>query len=249
MLGKIKYSYIPKEKSTDAILSSLAYAIKASNALDYKIIDSVASGARIYPEEVKDYVIRCHHEELKAQIRKEAEAGIEIIILNAFCLDLDEIRNDFCELVEEYDIMLCVNILTDLEKGSNISIVIETDIKDLDEEEWVVVRQEILDSLDAVKDGKTTANNKKDDLSGLLEIFGLKDLYKNNYKDDDEDELIFDDEEVDIKEQYSHCIKDSEMSISLTTSNDILIETDDDFVLVPKKQVSFLVSTLQKLVK
>lgn len=245
MLGKIKYSYIPKEKSTDAILSSLAYAIKASNALDYKIIDSIASGTRLYPEEVKDYVTRCHHEELKTRIRKEAEAGIEIIILNGFCLDLDEVRNDFCELVEEYDIMLCINILTDLEKGSNISIVIETDIKDLDMDEWETVRQEILDSLDAVKNEKNGVPNKKEDLAGLLEIFGLKDLYM----DEDGEELIFDEDDVDIKEQYSHILRDSEISVSLTTSNDVLIEANDEFVLVPKKQVSFLVSTLQKLVK
>lgn len=251
MLGKIKYSYIPKAKSMDAILSSLAYAVKATGALDYKLIDSIAGGIRIYPEEIKDNVIMCHHEDLKKTIKQLVKQDIEIIILNGFSLDLDEIKNDFCQIVEEYDIMLCVNKLTDLKNGNNISVVIEPEVHKLEDEEWESVKQEILDNLEQAKEG-VIEKPKKDDLSSLLELFGLGDIYNKSDEDEKDNKKTiydFDEDEIDIEEQYSHTIANSELYVSLTSSNEILIELNEEYVVIPKTQVAFLVDTLQKLVK
>lgn len=266
MLGKIKYSYIPQTKSTDAILSSLAYAIKATGAIDYMIIDNKATGRRLYPNSVSDYVMYCDKKDLPKQIESLYENDIEIVLVNGFDISLDEVRKEYCDLVKDKELLLCINNILDLEDSdSNISIFIEPDINDLDDEEWVDVKEEILQSLEeAQKESaqkiKKTKNNDSS-ISSLLSLFGLDKL--NNKKDDEKDatdrkllplnnlidenylEDVFD---LEVIEQYSYMVNDSELVVSLTADNEFLINNGEDFITVPDTQIKFLIESLTKLI-
>lgn len=255
MLGKIKYSYIPRTKATDAILSSLAYAIKATGAIDYMIIDNKASGRRLYPNSVSNSIMYCEKKDLATQIESLYDSEIEIILINGFDINLDEIKKDYCHLVKDKDLLLCINNILDLEDNdSNISIFIEPDISDLDEEEWIDVKEEILQSLEEAQEERTkkTKSNKDSSISSLLDLFGLDKLKK---KQDDEpicfddikiDDFLYDD--LEIIEQYSYTVNDSEIVVSLTDKNEFLINNGEDFIIVPDKQVQFLIDSLTKLV-
>lgn len=252
MLRKIKYTYIPQKKSMDAILSSLSYAIKATGALDYKIIDNKAKGRRLYPSQLSDSVITCEKDELLKIIEQIVEDDVEVILLNGFDLELDEIRESFCNIVKDYDILLCINNIIDLENSeSNISVFIDPDVDELDEDEWESVKEDISKSLEERKED--IKNNKSSQglqgssaLSNLLDLFNLDTLYSDK---PDKGHDLLDVEDIDIKEQYSYATKKTEMCISLTESDEILITCDDDYVVVPKEQIQFLFDTLKKLMK
>ena len=56
-------------------------------------------------------------------------------------------------------------------------------------------------------------------------------------------------DEIDIQEQYSHATQETELIISLTTTDEIMIDCNDEYVTIPKDQIEFLIDTLGKLVK
>lgn len=255
MIGKIKYSYIPKNNTLDAILSSLAYAIKATDAYKYKLIDNSSSGIRIYPDEIKENVIRCSSDNLIETINDllSKDIELELILINGFDISLDELRESYCDIVKYNDILLCVNNIKELEnKCSNISIVIDPEISDLDEDEWEETKEEILSSLDDAKNNiiKETEKNilnykDNDNMNNLLKMFNLDTLYNKNKKNT----ILSEIDEIDIEEQYSHSTQDTELIISLTTTGQIMIDCDDEYVTIPKDQIEFLIDTLGKLVK
>ena len=192
MIGKIKYSYIPKSNSLDAILSSLAYAIKATGAYRYKLIDNSSSGIRIYPDEIKGNVIRCSSNDLINTINDlvDEDMELEVILVNGFDISLDELRESYCNIVRYNDILLCVNNIKELEnKRNNISIVIDPEIYDLDEDEWEETKEEILVNLDEAKDKSLRKAEKNifdskdnDSINSLLKLFGLDALYDEDKK-------------------------------------------------------------------
>ena len=246
MLGKIKYSYIPRTKATDAILSSLAYAMKAADSIDYMLIDNKRAGRRIYPHSMAENVITCQKEDLLSEIEKLAEREIEVILVNGFDINLDEVREKFCQVVIENDILLCINNVLDLENNdSNVSIFIEPDICELDDDNWEDIKEEIIQNLE---DAQVKTKKSKADLSNLLSLFGVDNLTKTGKDLDDTIDWLEDDViDLEVVEQYSYTVNNSELVISLNSENDILINNEDDFIMIPQKQVSFLIETLNKL--
>jgi hypothetical protein len=253
MINKIKYSYIPKNNTLDAILSSLAYAVKATGTYEYKLIDNSSSGIRIYPEEIKHKVMRCSSNELVDTINNlvDEDIDLEVILVNGFDISLDELKEKYCDIVKYNDILLCVNNIKELEnKDNNISIVIDPDISELDGEEWEETKQEILNNLKDVQELNDAKKNifdskNNDSMKSLLQIFGLNSLYDK----DEREQLLSKIDEIDIKEQYSHSTQETELIISSTTSGEIMIDCDDEYVTIPKDQIEFLIETLGKLVK
>ena len=53
--------------------------------------------------------------------------------------------------------------------------------------------------------------------------------------------------DLDVVEQYSYTVDNSELVISLNAEDDIIINNEDDFIMIPKKQINFLIETLSKL--
>lgn len=252
MLGKIKYSYIPQTKSTDAILSSLAYAIKATGGIDYVIIDNKAKGRRLYPSRIAENVMNCDKNKLEETIKGLIDKDIEVILLNDFDINLDEVREKFCTLVKTYDILLCVNNILDLDNSkSNISIYIDPDVDELDYDEWLDIKEEILQNLEDAQDEiKESKSSDAPGLSSLLDLFGLDKLYDDNKPNASKEYSDADDiEDLNIKEQYSYVIDDLELTVSLTDKDDVLINNEEDFIIVPKKQMRFLLDALSKLIK
>ena len=82
-------------------------------------------------------------------------------------------------------------------------------------------------------------------MNSLLKLFGLDALYDEDKKTT----ILSKMDEIDIQEQYSHATQETELIISLTTTDEIMIDCDDEYVTIPKDQIEFLIDTLGKLVK
>lgn len=135
MQKEIKYTYIAKNKSTDAILTNLTHSLKTFNGYinGYTILDNIKYGARIYPDIIQENVELCSDEELIDKIEQCIEDDIELILLNGFDIDLDEIKDIYAKIVDESDIMLCINRLYDVKE--NVSVTIDPSIHKLNEKE------------------------------------------------------------------------------------------------------------------
>lgn len=133
MEKEIKYTYIAKNKSTDAILTNLTHSLRTFDDYinGYKIFDNIKYGVRMYPDVIQENVELCSKEELKNKIEECIEDDIELILLNGFDIDLDEIKNVYAKIVDESDIMLCINRLYDVKE--NVSVTIDPSIHKLNE--------------------------------------------------------------------------------------------------------------------
>lgn len=134
MQKEIKYTYIAKSKSTDSILTSLTHSLKAFDEYinGYKIFDDIRHGVRMYPNIIQENVEICSKDALLPKIEECIEDNIELILLNGFDIDLDEIKEKYAKIVDEADIVLCVNRLYDVQE--NVSVTIDPSIHELNEE-------------------------------------------------------------------------------------------------------------------
>lgn len=124
MLKEIKYTYIAKNKSTDAILTNLTYSLKSFEDYvnGYKIFDDINYGIRMYPDIIQENVELCSKDELIQKIEECVEDDIELILINGFDIDLDEIKEKYAKIVDETEIMLCINRLYDVKENISVSI-------------------------------------------------------------------------------------------------------------------------------
>lgn len=260
MISQIKYSYIPKNKLTDGILSSLTHALNKYGDYidDFRIIDNKDLGIRIYPKEMKDCLSNCSQEDITREIIEHAqEEDVDLIIINGFDISLDEIRNVYCAIVEEYDIMLCINKAVDYDINSNVSVTIDPEIVNIEDSEWEIAKEEMLESLEdaAKKQAKKSVSlysedkENKDFLNSDSKLFEeLLNIFDNAASSDELILSALSDIDEDIEEEYSHTINDSTLDISKTTEKNVVIriEEKDEYVVVPKEHITFLIDCLEK---
>lgn len=256
MISQIKYSYIPKSKLTDGILSSLTHALnKYGDFIDeFRIIDNKDLGIRIYPKEMNDCFSNCSQEDVTREIIEHAqEEDVDLIIINGFDISLDEIRKTYCAIAEEYDIMLCINKAVDYDINSNVSVTIDPEIVNIEDSEWETVKEEMLESLDsAVKKqaDKTITLFDADNDDDFIKSDGhfFKDLLNMLSTDETINSISLSLDEEDIEEEYSHTVNNSTVDISKTTNGNVTIcvEEEDEYVVIPKEHIEFLIDCLEK---
>lgn len=134
MQKEIKYTYIAKNKSTDAILTNLTHSLKTFDEYinGYRIFDDINYGIRIYPDIIQENVEVCSKDDLINKIEECIDDEIDLILLNGFDIDLDEIKDVYAKIVDDSDIMLCINRLYDVKE--NVSVTIDPSIHKLNEE-------------------------------------------------------------------------------------------------------------------
>lgn len=256
MLKQIKYTYITKDKSTGGIVTSLSHALKSLDVLlgEYKVIDNIEMGVRIYPESVQPFTIRCSEDEVLQLVKQFINDGIELILLNGFNIDLDEIRTTYAPLVDEYDFMLCINKLYDVEE--NISITIDPTIYKMDDEKWKKVKKEIEEDMeDVMMEFELDEEESMDFLKKIVPISALKpkkpgannifeELFAFNSKEK-HDKL--DGMEPDVT--YSQVLSDKELHITKTVDGCIVIDNEIDMITIDKDQIDFFINTISQLLK
>lgn len=246
MFGQIKYSYIPKSNATEAILSSFTHAYKALDGMvsDYRLIDNIEAGIRIYPEDIQNNVMKVSKDDLLSEIDNLIKDDVDLIILNGFDIDLDEIRDDYSSLVEESEIYLCINIFADISGNNNVSISISPGIVSVDDDEWEEMKEEILEAMNEVSTESKSKDSKdkskiKSPLEDLLELFRVSDAEEKSRK------YLLDD--LDVVELFSHQSNESEIYISYNTDDTVTIECNSESVDIPSNHFLFLIQSLNSI--
>lgn len=250
MQKEIKYTYIAKNKSTDAILTNLTHSLKTFDEYinGYRIFDDINYGIRIYPDIIQENVEVCSKDDLINKIEECIDDEIDLILLNGFDIDLDEIKDVYAKIVDDSDIMLCINRLYDVKE--NVSVTIDPSIHKLNEEKWLPIKEEIEESmLDVVEE----CND--DDFSLLKKITPVS--FKG---DNDLDKLLKSLFEADIDKSnkldniipdvtYSQVLQDKELHITKTINGDIVIDNEIDMITIEKDQIDFFINTITNLIK
>ena len=250
MFKEIKYTYIAESQSTDAILTSLTHSLKIFDEClgGYKIFDNIEHGIRVYPDIVQENSETCSKKDVLQRVEDSIEEGIELILLNGFDIDLDEIKKSYAELVEESGIVLSINQLYDVEE--NVTVSIDPSIYKLDDKEWKKLKQSIEESmLNAIEEDKEELQMRKkikhsnfqetsNEFSNVLKkIFDI-DTDKNNKLDSMSPDVV-----------YSQVLKDKELHITKTVGGDIIIDNEFDMITIEKDQIDFFLSTISNLLK
>ena len=250
MFKEIKYTYIAESQSTDAILTSLTHSLKILDEClgGYKIFDNIEHGIRVYPDIVQENSETCSKKDILKRVEDSIEEGIELILLNGFDIDLDEIKESYAELVEESGIVLSINQLYDVEE--NVTVSIDPSIYKLDDKEWKKLKQSIEESmLNAIEEDKEELQMLKNikpsnfqetsnEFSNVLKkIFDI-DTDKNNKLDSMSPDVV-----------YSQVLKDKELHITKTVGGDIIIDNEFDMITIEKDQIDFFLSTISNLLK
>lgn len=256
MLKQIKYTYVPKDKSTDGIMTSLSHALVSSFVAigEYKIIDNIETGVRIYPDNIQSYAMRCSEDEALKFVKQFIEEEYDLILLNGFDIDLDKIKTVYAPLVDEHDFILCINRLQDVE--DNVSVSIDPSIHLMDEEKWEEVRKEIEEDMEDVmmefKDDDdeeflkkiipisslNSSNASKSSLSLLEELLNPKLKDKDEQLEGMEPDVI-----------YSQVLSDKELHITKTIDGCIVIDNEIDMITIEKDQIDFFINTVSQLLK
>lgn len=256
MFKEIKYTYIAKNKSTDAILTNLTQSLKNFDGCleGYRVFDNIEHGIRVYPDIVQDNVEICCKKDILEKIEDCIEEGIELILINGFDIDLDEIKESYAKLVEDTGIMLCINQLYDVEE--NVTVSIDPSIYKLGKKEWQELKESIeesmLDVVEEVKDEdftllkkikpstslKSKSSDEETEFSNVLKkIFDI-DMERNNKLDLMSPDVV-----------YSQVLKDKELHITKTVNGDIIIDNEIDMITIEKDQIDFFLSTISNLLK
>ena len=250
MFKEIKYTYIAESQSTDAILTSLTHSLKVLDEClgGYKIFDNIEHGIKVYPDIVQENSEICSKKDVLKRVEDSIEEGVELILLNGFDIDLDEIKKSYAELVEESGIVLSINQLYDVEE--NVTVSIDPSIYKLDDKEWKKLKQSIEESmLNAIEEDKEELQMLKkikpsnfqetsNEFSNVLKkIFDI-DTDKNNKLDSMSPDVV-----------YSQVLKDKELHITKTVGGDIIIDNEFDMITIEKDQIDFFLSTISNLLK
>ncbi len=210
---------------------------------------------RIYPDDIQSSALRCSEDEVLQLVKKFIDDDVELILLNGFDIDLDEIKTIYAPLVDEYDFMLCINKLHDVEE--NISISIDPSIHTMDDKKWGKIKQEIEEDMeDVMMEFEPDDEEGAEFLKKIIPISTLKPKKAPGIENIFEDLFTFKskekDEELNGMEPdviYSQVLSDKELHIIKTIDGNIVIDNEIDMITIEKDQIDFFINTISQLLK
>lgn len=259
MLKKIKYSYIPKTKVVNSVLTSLYYCKQNFDDpydVDFIVIENISNGLRFYPDELENKIIRSKKEDLIININKTIEQNdIQLLLINGYDLDLDYIKNELLPIAINKEIGIAVNIIKDnLNNEDILSVMIQDKTINYTNEEWEKAKKEIESILneqcDETYDEKEYLDIDIDSLTTFKDLLDHIDISGKEIESYLDEKYNFDmEEDIIIEEEYIYKTKEKETKISLLKDKDIIIEKDGDFVLIEKECIDFIFNSLKLILK
>lgn len=265
--GQVKFNYISKKNAVDAISAGLGDLFLLDDLDEYKILDNLKKGIRLYPEGIKEQVERCTTSNLVLKIKEILDKGIKAIIINEHEVDYDTVKNKIMPLAQTYKAAICINILIDEDIEDRLTITFNGSILKTTQEEWEETKINIAENLRNSYQKEIECRKELDSLYGdlldfpedtdydedelsleekkeLFKLFKLEPLMLENNKNMSYNRFQFD----EIKECYSYKLGNDVLSISLTAENDIIISDEDESVKIKNSQFKYLINTLKNFI-
>ncbi|MGL5506866.1 MAG: hypothetical protein ACRDB0_03075 [Paraclostridium sp.] len=235
MEKKIKYTIVPNTNPDDAMAKVLiSKDIIYTNMM---IIENAALGITIDPD-LTDLVKIATEKNLDDVMKKTASSSdCDCIILNGFNIDLDSARDKFIDFAIEYDVYLCINVISKKQNfDKNVTIYLDYDVKDLEDNEWSNTKKDINDAINKKVESIDDSSIGETMLKAILNQ-GLKGSLDKEMEDID----------IDIAEEYHYSNSTDEITVQKLTDDSIIIGDGVNEVIIGESVVKFLITSLQNL--
>lgn len=274
----VKYTLMPfsKDENYDKFfLSSIKeLAGKLQGAISAPLLVIYNSDLDIPIEyEYEDYTMYCNKAQIEDVIKKvENTDSFATLIIHGFDISLDEVRDKYNAIARRNNAHLCINVLSDFEINSNLSLYLDENIDRESDSTWEEAKVEIDKQIQDFIENYDSAFDIDDEDAAIFREF-LDSLYgglldgKEDDEDDDEDKLIpiplfplslkggsleelFGEEKEEREEDviaFSYQNKKSFISLSCLDDELYIIDDDECEILLTEDQMEFLIESYNKI--
>ena len=278
----VKYTLMPysKDENYDKyFLSSIKeLASKLQGAISAPLLVVYNSDLDIPMEyEYEEFTIYCNKQQIEDVIKKvENTDSFATLILHGFDISLDEVRDVYNHIARRNCAHLCINVLSDFEIESNLSLYLDENIDRETDEIWEQAKKDIEQQINDFIDDYDPAFDIDADEAAIFNEF-LNSLYGGlmNFKEDEEDEedcgfvpmplmpvslkgdnmfsLFEKDEKKESKEEEENIIsftyqnKKSFIGVSCLDNELYIIDDNECEILLTEDQMEFLIEAYNKI--
>ena len=221
----------------------------------------------------EEYTMYCNSDQILDVIKKaENTDSFGTLIVHGFSLSLDDLREKFVPIGRRNEAHICLNVLSEYEIPSNLSLYLDKDIDREDDEVWEQAKDAIEKQIEEFMEEYDEAYSfdfDEDDFS-LLEDF-LNSLYNASDEDSkdskdksktsksnatlidlfdylDEEEEKEDDKEEDVI-AFTYQNKKDYIALSCIDGELYVIDDDECEILLTEDQMDFLIDAYNRIIK
>lgn len=276
----VKYTLMPYSKDDNYdkyFLSSIKeLAGKLQGAISAPLLVIYNSDLDIPIEyEYEDYTMYCNSEQIEDVIKRvENTDSFATLIIHGFDISLDDVREKYNAIARRNNAHLCINVLSEYEINSNLSLYLDENIDREPDSNWEEAKVEIQKQIDEFIDGYDADFDLDEDEAAIFNEF-LNSLYdglfdKEEKEGDDEEEkdlfmpiplfplslkggLFEDDDEEEKKDEdviaFTYQNRKDFISISCLDGELYIIDDDECEILLTEDQMEFLIESYNKIKK
>lgn len=278
----VKYTLMPYSKDDNYdkyFLSSIKeLAGKLQGAISAPLLVIYNSDLDIPIEyEYEDYTMYCNSEQIEDVIKRvENTDSFATLIIHGFDISLDDVREKYNVIARRNNAHLCINVLSEYEINSNLSLYLDENIDREPDSNWEEAKVEIQKQIDEFIDGYDADFDLDEDEAAIFNEFlnslyeGLFDKEEEEKEGDDEEEkdlfmpiplfplslkggLFDDDDKEEEKDEdviaFTYQNKKDFISISCLDGELYIIDDDECEILLTEDQMEFLIESYNKIKK
>jgi hypothetical protein len=225
--------------------------------------------------EYEDYTMYCNSEQIEDVIKRvENTDSFATLIIHGFDISLDDVREKYNAIARRNNAHLCINVLSEYEINSNLSLYLDENIDREPDSNWEEAKVEIQKQIDEFIDGYDADFDLDEDEAAIFNEF-LNSLYdglfdKEEKEGDDEGEkdlfmpiplfplslkggLFENDDEEEKKDEdviaFTYQNRKDFISISCLDGELYIIDDDECEILLTEDQMEFLIESYNKIKK
>lgn len=273
----VKYTLMPFSKDDNYdkyFLSSIKeLAGKLQGAISAPLLVIYNSDLDIPIEyEYEDYTMYCNSEQIEDVIKRvENTDSFATLIIHGFDISLDDVRDKYNAIARRNNAHLCINVLSEYEINSNLSLYLDENIDREPDSNWEEAKVEIQKQIDEFIDGYDADFDLDEDEAAIFNEFlnslydGLFDKEEKEGDDEEKDSFmpiplfplslkggLFDDNEEKKDEDviaFTYQNKKDFISISCLDGELYIIDDDECEILLTEDQMEFLIESYNKIKK
>lgn len=279
----VKYTLMPYSKDDNYdkyFLSSIKeLAGKLQGAISAPLLVIYNSDLDIPIEyEYEDYTMYCNSEQIEDVIKRvENTDSFATLIIHGFDISLDDVREKYNVIARRNNAHLCINVLSEYEINSNLSLYLDENIDREPDSNWEEAKVEIQKQIDEFIDGYDADFDLDEDEAAIFNEFlnslygGLFDKEEEDEEEDDNEEkkdsfmpiplfplslkggLFDDDNEEEKKDEdviaFTYQNRKDFISISCLDGELYIIDDDECEILLTEDQMEFLIESYNKIKK
>ena len=191
----VKYTIMPKNDNEEYYDFFTKSIVEFAKALEEKtlvapliIYNSDLDIPLIMDEKIEEYCVYTTKDDLLDVIRKKETLDVfRTLIIHGFDIELDEVRDVYCNVSRRNKADICINTIKPIELDSSLTFYLYNDLDQMDDEEWEEVRAGLIEDMnDYIEEYNSYAEDFKifDDMT-QDELLEFLPFFMNDVNDED----------------------------------------------------------------